>query len=469
LYRLFGGIMFKRLLIVLTFVLLAASLGENPAFATFTFTVVPDRGGKHIRFSPAKTDREVRNEEVTLTVSSDEAKQYRVTQQLIHPLTNATGATLSTESLKIFSPTNVGGSLDITFPTELSSSAERIFLSDSQGTAETFQLIFALEVDSNQEAGRYTGQLIYQLEASSGGVAAVTVTLNVSVEVITDLNLLVTNSSGASRLDLGTITKNQVEGEDVLQLQITASTGGSYSIYQEVIEGVRSLEGRTMDDNRVYYQMADADVGEVTSIAAQPLLTTKTLIYQSNDSGSAASFEIAFSTSDMDDQLAGNYKGTLRYTLEAGRTSFDIEPVQIPIEVEVAKLFFIDVDFDLSGGLYFGKLRAAEDQTMRRIVLNPHSNTGDVYQVVQHISRPFTTEAGDELDFANFKGMMTGATKGQMLLTTETVMHAGDIVVYKSDDVGSSDEFMIDYVLSLPRGTKQGDYSSETSFSMTVI
>ena len=76
------------------------------AHAVFTLSVTPRRGGQHIRFEGAKPGTYLRNEEVTLKVTSDRGAQYRISQALYQPLTNEFGNTIPQGAFIVFSPSN---------------------------------------------------------------------------------------------------------------------------------------------------------------------------------------------------------------------------------------------------------------------------------------------------------------------------------------------------------------------------
>src|SRR3989338_5083949 len=69
------------------------------AHAIFSLSVAPRRGGQGLRFEAAKPGTVVRNEEVALSVETDRAVQYRISQTVYQPLTNEFGNTISQGSL----------------------------------------------------------------------------------------------------------------------------------------------------------------------------------------------------------------------------------------------------------------------------------------------------------------------------------------------------------------------------------
>lgn len=65
----------------------------TPASASFSLSVIPYEGGVDLNFGKSDSIASL-TKEVVFRVSSDSAKQYRITQSLIEPLSNASGVAI---------------------------------------------------------------------------------------------------------------------------------------------------------------------------------------------------------------------------------------------------------------------------------------------------------------------------------------------------------------------------------------
>ena len=143
--------------------------GSSLAHAAFSLGISPDRGGRDVRFTSSKPGREVLNEEVTFTVTTDQAKQFRIIQEQLTPFTNERGQWLPEGAVQVFSPTSVNGTINLVFPHDLSPGQKTIYTSNAAGDGESFQLVYAVDPAKTQEAaGRYHAQLVYRMEAVEG-------------------------------------------------------------------------------------------------------------------------------------------------------------------------------------------------------------------------------------------------------------------------------------------------------------
>lgn len=457
----------NRLLRSLILSVLIAGLPAS-AHAQFDFTVVPDRGGRDVRFSPSKPGQAARNEEVTVTVANDEARRYRIVQRQMSPFLNERGQALGRDAVKVFSPSSTGGRLGVVFPTPLEPGQEIIFDSDHSGTPETFALVFAFEPGASDAAGTYRSELVYQMEAVDGGASVRNVVLQVQAEVRPDFFLDVQNVNGGSSLNLGRITRQRLAGSGALQVRVGAGLGGRYRIYQRLVDRISNAYGQAMDEASIVSIAGKADNGQAVA-QEQPLSTSRTLVYESDDAGSAAAFTVEYRTSGMESANAGQYRSTIEFFVESESSADFAAPVTVPLELEVETLYFLEVEHDSAGGLNFGKFKHEGDTQTRRVKITAHNNTGQRYQVVQRVSRLFTNEAGKSLPPDNFTAIMSGARTGDMAIMSEKPVQAGDTPIYTSDNQGRSDEFFIDYRLTLPRDSSGGEYTSETTYSLASV
>src|SRR3989338_7729673 len=106
------------------------------AQAIFTLTASPRRGGQGIRFEAGKPGTVLRNEEVTLSVTTDRNAQYRIYQTVYQPLSNQFGNTIPQGALIAFSPSNPLGTLRTQLETPVTMGQVPIYTSNSAGDSD---------------------------------------------------------------------------------------------------------------------------------------------------------------------------------------------------------------------------------------------------------------------------------------------------------------------------------------------
>ena len=84
----------KAILPVSLSLILIAFFMIRSVFAAFSLSVTPFEGGYDLQFRRPEPGLDRINKEITVRISSDIAKQYRVTQTLLQPLSTADGKTI---------------------------------------------------------------------------------------------------------------------------------------------------------------------------------------------------------------------------------------------------------------------------------------------------------------------------------------------------------------------------------------
>ena len=130
---------------------------------TFELTVTPEAGGV-LRFQNLKADSQPQTNEVVISIKSNIATPYQITQKVLSPFTNKEGNvipanyfTLRQESL------DTKGILKFPIKTEAVVGDTVLFISDKQGSADTFKLIYELGIPPDLRAGDYSTTITYSL------------------------------------------------------------------------------------------------------------------------------------------------------------------------------------------------------------------------------------------------------------------------------------------------------------------
>ncbi|MCA9395622.1 MAG: hypothetical protein KC649_00510 [Candidatus Omnitrophica bacterium] len=445
---------------------LALGLMPASAHATFDLAVTADRGGREIRFDPAKPGKTVKNEEFTVTINTDIGKKYRVVLKQFDPLNNQWGAELSRDAVKYFSPSSVGGDNKIVFPTALRTGEEEIYYSDNLGTGVSFSLAFALEVSPSDGPGQYRSQVIFELQDLEGSTSPSTVVKNMIVEVDTDYNLQLRSEHGGRAVDLGKVDRNNREGEAVVSLTLPAAIGGQYSIYQRMINTPTNPNGKRIDS--IFAQISKPATGS-SPVDVFELDESRQLLYTSAQSGEGVELVLRYFTKDASNSLAGLYEGSVQYEVETSSSAAFFSPLNAPIRLDIEPIFDLEVIYDRTSPLYFGKFTEPGEQQRRKMELKITANTGEQYQVLQNIRSGFTNEKGYELPMDQLTVTTGNAVNGKTKFISGGHLKPGDNILFTSDPYGSSDNFVVEYLLELPVDAKKGDYTSETTYSLSAL
>ncbi len=450
------------------------------AFAEFNLTVLSSEGGTDIHFERLASGDFKENMQMRLTVNSTLGKQYRVTQQIIKPLATDEGELLPSEQFKMYALVNSNSRGTLIYREELP--VDRfdtvLYTSDPAGSDDSFQLVYTMEPQELQRAGRYYGVISYVLEPMDSTASQVVVTANVYAELeagavpVVDIE----TNTGSSRLVLNSENigrQDQYEPRDCprLDIKVSGPLGKKYRIYQSFEGGaVNSSSGQQLDLSRVLFSIEDGEKGKVLKDGDLTQALGKQLIYTSDLNGSGDDLSIIYKPAEGFRLFpAGLYRGSLSYSIETDEVVEKIKTVDF--EFNIVKVFDLHV---FSGGqegfsLNFGTASFKDGLQSSFTQVYVESNLGEPYQVVQKVERAMMNEKGDELAPDDFMMRVKDINSSELQkysLQEFTPVRLGDIVVFSSGPKGESSSFAIEYCLKLDPDTRAGSYSAKIGYSL---
>ncbi len=432
------------------------------AHAVFQLLASPRRGGQMIRFESAEPGRLLRNEEVTVGVSTDRGVQYQILQNLYQPLTNEFGNTIPAGSFIQFSPSNPAGTLRTQLETPILMGQKQIYTSSASGQADEFVLVFNVRVPENQPGGVYHTQLTLTAEPvnATAGVGPSTVTLDVRVEINPKFRLLVQSAHGGRSVEFPRITKENPRASAALAVQIDSNIGTRYRVMQQLTELPTSSEGETLPEDALSFR---AKGGSPSALKASP-----SMLYESNEWGGSDAFTLELFVDPDPAQKAGIYTGSVSFRIESNSPFASQEIVRVPIRVEIETIFSLETTIE-TGNLNFGAFKTGQEKQEKTVVLKVRSNLGAPYQVSQVVPRRMTNSEGGTIPDDHFKFFGVPSKTGRVAVSSPVPVKEGETVVFMSDPKGTPEEFTLDYTLTIPPGTKAGSYNSELKYSITTL
>lgn len=452
------------------------------AWATFSLDMTPARGGQGIRFTQegvAASSEELmgssglfRNEEVTLTIDTDQAAPYRILQTVFQPLTNEIGQTIPADAFIMYSPSNPAGSLRTTLETPVHMGQFPIYTSNNAGAEDTFVLVYNVRLPENQPGGIYRTQITYTAEPANAqeGMNPSIRTLDVRVEVAAQFRLDIQNSKGARSIDLGRITKERSSGSDVLNFNIQSSAGARFRLTAQMSEPLISPSGNALQgDALTVLASAGSSVGSLQiPPTAVPLATGSEMIY-SSDNGGSDQFQLQFVANPAPTQRAGIYQSTWTLRIESQSPAVKNEVINIPIRFEIEPIFSLETKIEQSNGLNFGSFKTGEENEIRQVAIDVRSNLGQPYQVSQVIPRKMMNEKGASLNDDYFKVKVEGPQSGTVLISDFEPVRMGEAPLFTSDAQGSPETLVLSYNLTIPKNSQAGNYTTELKYSITTL
>lgn len=443
------------------------------AHAVFTLSVTPRRGGQHIRFEGAKPGTYLRNEEVTLSVTSDRGAQYRISQTVYQPLTNEFGNTIPQGAFIVFSPSNPLGTLRTQLETPITMGQAPIYTSNTAGDTDSFVSVFNVKLPEDQPGGVYHTQITFTAELvnAQSGVSPSIVTMDVRVEITPDFRIAIQNVRGGRYLEFERISKDRPSSAAALKIEIESNIGTKYRIIQQLTEPLVSAEGFSLDESRLLFVSSGGDHGSLTAAGSpQEVPESPALLYTSSETGQGDVIQLQYQLTPGESQKAGVYSGNISFKIESGSPFVPSEVIHIPVKIEIETLFFLDMEMEQSAmALNFGVFKSGEEKQERRVILTVHSNLGQPYQVSQIVPRKLTNEEGTVIPREHFQFFGSEAQTGILVVMSPTPVQEGETVVFTSDNRGTPEKFVLNYSLTIPYGARAGTYNSEVKYSITTL
>lgn len=463
---------------------------DERCFAAFSLSVQPFGGGYDLRFGRLGPNDAKQVKEVTIRVTSDIGKQYRLYQRIERPLRSADGREIDLDQFKMFTviSSNSKGSLERIeeYPVMLHDTV--LYTSTPAGESDSFKIAYTLTPSVNQADSSYNGRIMFILRAIDSAQDQVIETINMYADLSNEGSVEISDNTGFHRIRFSSRDNKLLSASQYPQVKISVkgNMGSQYRIYQKLRSPqVRSEDGEKFDLSKVTFESQDAKTATMLNRGDLSHLQTKTLVYSSDDAGTATDLIVTYKPSDsFTQQKAGFYTGTIDYSLEVDRPRAFLEPGfldSMDFEFEIEPIFRIialsvsesgEVEQEGSMLLQFGEIGYTAGVKESKVRLKIETNIAKPYLVTQRFSASLENETGDKIpdELFTFEMKKTDQTKGKLKFDDETKVKVGvDAPIFISNASGLSDEVDITYKLGVTADTRPGAYTTQVSYSLSEL
>ena len=462
----------------------------QPCFAAFSLSVEPYEGGYDLRFGRVDTQDVKIIKEVTIQVTTNIGKQYRVYQRLDKPLITPDGVEIDRNQFKMYILTNSNtrGTLERIeeFPVMLSDTV--LYTSNTAGEGDSFRIVYTLDPSINQVAGSYYGRILFIARPIDSTQDEEVETLQMYADLSNEGSVEVSTDSGfkSIRISSRDLDKDIIQQPSVY-ISVKGNLGTTYRLYQKLGDSlIKSSSGEQFDLKKVVYEASDANSGAIIKRGDLSELKRKFLVYVSDNLGSSNEITIKYGPSeDFSQQKANLYTGTINYYLELDRASAAIESGfidSVDVGFDVEPIFRIIATSIFEGGkvatyegsvlLQFGEIGYKSGVKESKVRIRVESNLGRPYLVTQKLTGTLQNEEGYEIpkELFTFELEKQVDTTGRLKLDAEVVVETDkDVALFVSNGEGDSDEFDIIYKLKVTSDTREGNYNTGLSYSLSEL
>lgn len=456
-------------LLILTCAALCSCVSAPDCFAAFSLSVRPYEGGFDLDFGKINLASGPISKEITVNITSTIAKQYRLTESLLDPLSNLQGSSIATGTFTVYGirGSNKGGTLNVEQELPVTLGRQVIYTSDQAGTPDSFTLVFTVKLSPDVASGSYRGRIAFTLEPIDSTQAPVVTVLNIFAEVEIASSIEIRNGTGGKNILL-TPDKERSEFSDCV-IDIKGGLGNQFQISQVVTEQPLSQEGKLLDWEAVTLSGSGAKKGIVINQPI-PLSNHQQVIYTSSVRGDADSFVVSYQLGDLSGQQAGTYRSKIKYILEGSAFSASRLINTLDLEIDIPRVFDLIIKPEIGGSISFRDLRPNQPPKIQEVVFQIRSNIAKPYQVTQRAQSLLTSKEGYVIPKTNFTLKEESLeTKGILKYPSKIELKQGEMVLFVSDSDGSADKFKVIYELTVPRDIIAGDYYTNFTFSVSEI
>lgn len=441
----------------------------NSAYSAFNFQIQSIEGGNELRFEKINALVPSASKALTIAINSSGSQhQYQLVQTFREPLSNSQGVLLPESNFSVYAikEGTIAGTLSVEQKMTVPQGRTIIYTSDTQGTAVSFTLAYVLNNSEKIIPGSYRGKLVFTLETlgETPPPPAVIITVSAEIESI-GTQVEVTTATGAKSILLNS-SKAETSSFDVA-VNIKESLPEQFEITQYMPKLPESREGKKLLPDVLLLRSHNQKKGRGTT-GSVPLSIGEHTLYISNPGKGEDNFIVTYNLVNAEKQKTGTYKTEVQYFLKTQTAQKLL--ANFPLEVTIERVFDLNVTPEQDSGIQFRDVPL--DKTPRRseMLVEVHSNIGRQYQVSQQLPAALVNAEGETITPKHFTLRLVDlGTKGSLQFIQPTEAKTGEIVLFLSDQEGSSDKFKIIYEFSADASVEAGDYMGKIMYTISEL
>lgn len=410
---------------------------------------------------------------IKLEVTTDISARYEVIQKITQPIQNRDNPSIAIEDnlvMRGLRGTNRFGNFRIPASDIPVKTGEVLYISNTEGGADSFTLVYGITNIENITPGYYHGQIGFTLRPIDSSQQEVTKYLYVYIIIAPELkakpNIEIVTESLLRSVTLN--SKNEEDSSEDILVKINGNFKKLFSIGQILAKPLESGEGRQISPESI--TVAAREVKKGIGISRIPLSMQPQTLYTSGPNGEAdESFVVNYSLGDLAKEKAGRYASRIQFYLDEMGAQSRLETLDL--EVQNERIFDLAVTpQDQKGTLEFRNLKPKDAPKQNEVLIQIKTNVGKQYQVAQKVYADLTSKEGAVIPPGYFTLRTESLdSKGFLKFPQRESAQKGEAILFISDREGSPDKFKIIYELSLPEGIKSGDYSTRITYSLLEI
>lgn len=440
-------------------------LTTNYLEAALNLSVIPTDGGNSLRFGRVDLLSSI-DKEVRIRVTSTESAQYQVYQRLIGSFTNERGEMVQGQvlSMSTLDGSNASGTLYGQNYDYVTYSDQLLYTSGRDGASDGFTIFYRVDPKALKASGNFIGKIVYTVRFV-GAPMQDEVVLMVYLDTGGALKISSQTSSAGNRVRLSDETPQDQAG--YIQLSYQGNITGSLNITQEVVTWPVNDLGRSLASEAFEFMVAEGGNGSVAFPEWHGVPPFRQKIYESASSEDSLMCQLRINQGWLEQQAAGTYRGSLRYTIVAGQEPREVD---IDLEIKIQPVFKLDVAYP-QGGVHFERILPNSPPQTKEVVVTVKTNLGRPYIISQKVLSPLTNEEGEQFDgnYFTMKQEFEDDESGKLQYPQYAPVPNGTEPMFYSDPKGTGVSFRVLYRQKPYSGMRPGSFKTSVVYSLEEI
>lgn len=276
-----------------------------------------------IEFSTASGERLIalstrkdgaKTSDISVRINGDFNGIFSIKQSLSGPLASPGGEALDDASVNfLVRGATKGIAVNQFMP--LSSQLQDVYISEPSGEADkNFVITYSLKDLTDKKAGNYRARINYLLEEAGVETRLETIDLEIENERIFDL--LITPQDQKSIIEFRDLKPNQPPKTSEVLMEIKTNLGKPYQVTQDIKMELTNKDGSRIADEYFTLRTVGIDTkGNVQVIQNEKVSKGSTVLFVSDQQGSADKFKIVYELTCPKEARAGDYATNVTYSI----------------------------------------------------------------------------------------------------------------------------------------------------------
>ncbi len=279
-------------------------------------------------------------------------------------------------------------------------------------------------------------------------------------------SLSVTPYEGGYDLRFGKAIFGKIRIDKEVRVAITSDSNKQYRVIQMLMMPLTNARGTSLPQNNflVYGVRGTNKQGTMNIVQETPVFQGRTILYTSNQQGSADSFILAYSLKGPFSVPAGSYQGRITFTLEPVGSSEPPVTAVLNVYAEIESQSTIEITTH-TGGKYIRLNSARPDGLTSDVLVSAQGNFGSQFRILQSLMQAPQSQTGETLAPEAVTLQVLDLKRGSGI-TQPSPLSLRQEAVYVSDSSGTQESFTIRYSLSEPQKQKAGKFRTTVKYLM---